>query len=74
MQAVLDAIDASAEPATSEIGTVGFGSVLAVIELAVPSFNRADHVLTMLGVPRSDISADCHWHRCSGADLKMVTV
>jgi hypothetical protein len=41
-----------------EIGTVGFGSVLAVIELAVPSFNRAAHVLTMLGVPRSDISAD----------------
>lgn len=58
MQAVLDNIDAAATPATLEICTAGYSLVLAVIELAKPSFSLAGGVLTMLNPPRTDPSAD----------------
>lgn len=57
MQAVLDAIDINASPATLEITTAA-SAVLAVITLGDPSFSRSAAVLTLLGVPRSDTSAD----------------
>jgi len=58
MQAVLDAIDASAPVATLEICSAAFAAVLATIPLSDPSFTRAADVLTMAGVPKSDTSAD----------------
>lgn len=58
MQSVLDAIDANASPATLEICTSAYASVLATITLADPSFTRSGDVLTMAGVPKSDTSAD----------------
>ena len=58
MQSVLDAIDANASPATLEICTSSYASVLATITLADPSFTRSGDVLTMAGVPKSDTSAD----------------
>jgi hypothetical protein len=53
MQAVINAIDANASPATLEIGTAGMGSVLVVITLAKPSFTESGGVITMAGVPKS---------------------
>lgn len=58
MQTVLTAIDAHASPATLEIASAGFASVLATITLSDPSFTLAADVLTMAGVPKSDTSAD----------------
>jgi hypothetical protein len=58
MQAVRDAIDAGSGPGTLEIGTTGMASVLATITLADPASSVSGSVLTLLGVPRSDTSAD----------------
>lgn len=58
MQDVLDDIDNDASPAKLQIFSAGFAVKLAEIILAKPSFSRSGAVLTMLGVPKSDISAD----------------
>ena len=58
MQAVLTAIDNNASPATLEICGAGYTPVLAIITLGKPSFSLSGSQLTMLGVPRSDTSAD----------------
>jgi hypothetical protein len=58
MQAVLDDIDNNAASAFLEICSAGFATVLATITLSKPSFSRTAAVLTLLGVPKSDTSAD----------------
>ena len=58
MQAVINAIDAGAGPGNLEICSAAYASVLATIPLLKPSFSLAAGVVTMLGVPRSDVSAD----------------
>lgn len=58
MQAVLDDIDNHASPAFIEICSASFAAILATITLSDPSFSRSAAVLTMLGVPKSDTSAD----------------
>lgn len=58
MDAVLTAIDAHASPATLEICTAAYASVLVTITLGDPSFSRGgtkpNTALTMLGVPKSN--------------------
>lgn len=46
MNAVIAEIDAGAGPGTLEIGTTGFGSVLAILTLADPCGTAASGVLT----------------------------
>lgn len=46
MDAVIAQIDAGAGPGTLEIGTTGFGSVLAILTLADPCGTAASGVLT----------------------------
>lgn len=46
MNAVITQIDAGAGPGTLEIGTTGFGSVLAILPLADPCGTAAAGVLT----------------------------
>lgn len=46
MQAVIDQIDAGAGAGTLEIGTTGFGSVLAILTLADPCGTASAGVLT----------------------------
>lgn len=58
MQAVRDAIDAGAGPGKLEIGTAAMALVLATVTLADPASSVAGAVLTLLGVPLSDTSAD----------------
>lgn len=59
MSAVIAQIDAGAGPGTLEIGTTGFGSVLAAITLADPSGTAAAGVLTFDFDPDiSDTSAN----------------
>jgi hypothetical protein len=58
MTAVITAVDAGSGPGTLEICTAAYASVLATITLADPSFSESAGVITMLGVPRSDTSAD----------------
>lgn len=58
MQAVLDDIDNHASPAVLRIYNAAFALLLAEITLGDPSFSRTAAVLTMLGVPRSDTSAN----------------
>ena len=53
MTDVLTTIDASASPATLEIGTTSMALVLAAITLNDPSFTESGGVLTMAGVPKS---------------------
>jgi hypothetical protein len=57
MQAVRDAIDAGAA-GKLEIGTAAMATVLATITLADPASSVAGSVLTLLGVPLTDASAD----------------
>lgn len=57
MQAVRDAIDAGAN-GKLEIGTAGMALVLATITLADPASSVAGSILTLLGVPLSDVAAD----------------
>ena len=58
MTAVITAIDAGSGPGTLEICTASYDSILATITLADPSFSESGGVITMLGMPRSDTSAD----------------
>jgi hypothetical protein len=58
MQAVLTDIDNNAAPAKLQIFNAAFATKLAEITLAKPSHSLAGAVLTMLGVPLSDASAD----------------
>lgn len=62
MDAVITAIDAHASPATLEICSASYASVLATITLNDPSFVRSgtppNVVITLQGVPKSDTSAD----------------
>lgn len=58
MAAVITAIDAGAGPGTLEICSAAFAAVLAIVPLADPSFTEAGGVITMAGVPRSDVAAD----------------
>jgi hypothetical protein len=58
MQAVLDDIDNHASAARLQIYSAAFAALLAEITLADPAFSRTAAVLTMLGVPRSDTSAN----------------
>jgi hypothetical protein len=57
LDAVLAAFDAHASPATLEICTASYASVLVAIPLADPSFSRGgakpSTALTMLGVPKN---------------------
>jgi len=57
MTSVRDAIDAGAGAGFIEIGTAGFGTVLATIALADPCGSISGSVLTFT-MPRSDTSAD----------------
>jgi hypothetical protein len=57
MQAVRDAIDAGAA-GKLEIGTAAMATVLATFTLADPASSVAGSVLTLLGVPLTDASAD----------------
>ena len=56
MTAVITAIDAHASPATIEIATAAFASVLATITLADPSFTESGGVITMAGAPKSGVA------------------
>lgn len=58
MQAVLAAIDGGTGPGYLEICSAGYVDVLSTITLAKPSFSESNGVLTMLGTPRIDTSAD----------------
>ena len=58
MAAVISAIDAHASPATLEIATTSFASVLVTITLADPSFTESGGVITMAGVPKSGVAAN----------------
>lgn len=58
MQAVLSDIDNNAAPAKLRIFNAAFALQLAEITLQKPSFSLAAAVLTLLGVPLSDTSAD----------------
>jgi hypothetical protein len=58
MQSVLDDIDNNAAAAHLKIYDAGKATLLANITLAKPSFSRAAAVLTLLGVPKSDLAAD----------------
>jgi hypothetical protein len=58
MQAVVDACDVAPAPAVLEICSANYGEVLAVITLEKPSFIRTGDVITIAGLPRSDVSAD----------------
>jgi hypothetical protein len=51
MTAVITAIDIGTA-GTLEIATTGFGSVLATVPLAKPSFTESGGVLTLASVPR----------------------
>ena len=53
MSAVITAIDAHASPATLEIATAAFASVLCIVTLADPSFTVSGSVITMAGAPKS---------------------
>lgn len=57
MQAVIAAIDAGVA-GTLEICSAAFAAVLVTVPLLKPSFSEAGGVITLLGVPRSDTSAD----------------
>jgi hypothetical protein len=57
MQSVLDDIDNNAAAAHLKIYDAG-AVLLADITLAKPSFSRAAAVLTLLGVPKSDLAAN----------------
>jgi hypothetical protein len=54
MAAVITAIDAHASPATLEIATAGYVTVLCSITLADPSFTESGGVITMASMPRSN--------------------
>jgi len=58
MAAVLADIDNHASPARLQIWSASFATLLAEITLGDPSFSQSGAVLTMLGVPRSDASAN----------------
>jgi hypothetical protein len=58
MQSVLDDIDNNASAAHLKIYNAAFATLLADITLPKPSFSRSAAVLTLLGVPLSDVSAD----------------
>jgi len=58
MQATLDRIDNHASPAVLRIYSAAFAAILAEIALPDPSFSLSGAVLTMLGVPLSDTSAN----------------
>jgi hypothetical protein len=58
MQDVLVDIDNHASPAKLQIYSAAFATLLAEIILGDPSFSRTAAVLTMLGVPLSDASAN----------------
>ena len=57
MQAVISRIDIGTA-GTLEICSAAYASVLAIIPLLKPSFSESGGVITLLGVPRSDTSAD----------------
>lgn len=57
--AVVDLVDAGDAAGKLEIGTTGFGSILATVTLAEPAFGAASSgVATGASFPRSDTSAD----------------
>lgn len=58
MNAVLSDIDNNAAAAKLQIWSAAFAAKLAEITLQKPSFSLAGAVLTLLGVPLSDTSAD----------------
>lgn len=58
MQDVLADIDNNASAAKIQIFNAAFATKLAEITLDKPSFSRTNAVLTLLGVPKSDSSAD----------------
>lgn len=57
MNNVLADIDSGAGPATLEIGSAGFGSVLSIVTLADPCGSVSGDVLTFT-TPQSDASID----------------
>ncbi len=58
MQAVIAAIDGGAGAGYIEICTTAYGTVLATITLADPSFTESGGQITMAGAPRQDTDAD----------------
>lgn len=58
MNAALAGIDGNASPATLEICTAAYASVLVTITLAKPSFTMSGGVLTMAGVPKSGVAGN----------------
>ena len=57
LQAVLDAIDGGAGPGVLEIGTAGFGAVLAEVPLADPAGSVSGDTLTFT-MPQTDPAAN----------------
>ena len=57
LQGVVDTLDTGASNASLEIGTSGFGAVLATIDLASTCGTASNDVLTF-DMPQSDTSAD----------------
>lgn len=57
LNVVLAAIDVGTA-GTLEICSAAYASILATIPLLKPSFSVSGSVMTLLGVPRSDVSAD----------------
>ena len=58
MAATILQIDANASPATIEIATAAYASVLVTITLSDPSFTESGGVITMAGVPKSGVAAN----------------
>ena len=56
MAATVLQFDAHASPATLEIATAGYASVLVSITLADPSFTESGGVITMAGAPKSGVA------------------
>lgn len=56
MAATVLQFDAHASPATLEIATAGYASVLVSIALADPSFTKSGGVITMAGAPKSGVA------------------
>jgi hypothetical protein len=58
MAATILQIDAHANPATIEIATAAYASILVTITLADPSFTEASGVITMAGAPKSGVAGN----------------
>lgn len=70
MSAVITALDVHANPATLEICTAAFASVICIITLADPSFTVSGAVITMAGAPKSGVASLGGTNTAAAARLK----